>query len=154
MEPLLAEAEQHETRAYKVRTPPEVEDLLRQLIEHVGNEGQPYSLDQDGEIIQEIMFDIEIDDIRYTLMRSYVRLCYPLISLSPREKEIVRLVAKGHPNKVIARVLDISPWTVSTHLRRVFAKLGVSSRAEMVARALNDELLPDKSVLSILAAKT
>jgi DNA-binding CsgD family transcriptional regulator len=54
--------------------------------------------------------------------------------LSPREQEIVRMVAKGHPNKVIADVLNISPWTVCTHLRRIFAKMGVASRAAMVAR--------------------
>ena len=53
--------------------------------------------------------------------------------LSPREQEIIRLVAKGHPNKVIADILDISPNTVATHLRRIFSKLGVASRAQMVA---------------------
>jgi len=43
------------------------------------------------------------------------------------------LVALGHSNKVIANVLSISSWTVCTHLRRIFAKLGVGSRAAMVA---------------------
>lgn len=57
-------------------------------------------------------------------------------NLSPREQEIVRLVARGHPNKTIAAILEISPWTVSTHIRRIFAKLGVNSRSEMVASAL------------------
>jgi DNA-binding CsgD family transcriptional regulator len=56
------------------------------------------------------------------------------IPLSPREVEIARMVAKGLPNKTIAAVLDISTWTVGTHMRRVFAKLGVGSRAAMVAR--------------------
>lgn len=46
------------------------------------------------------------------------------------------MVAKGHPNKVIADVLNISSWTVCTHLRRIFAKLGVGSRAAMVAQLL------------------
>ena len=59
------------------------------------------------------------------------------IQLSPREQEIVRMVAKGHPNKVIADVLSISSWTVCTHLRRIFAKLGVGSRAAMVAQLLD-----------------
>lgn len=59
--------------------------------------------------------------------------------LSPREIEIVRLVGAGHTNKTIAVVLDISLYTVSTHLRRIFAKLGVSTRAAMVA-ALSAEL--------------
>lgn len=66
--------------------------------------------------------------------------------LSPREQEIVRLVAAGHPNKVIAAVLDISYWTVSTHLRRIFAKLGVTSRAAMVARVRNSSTWRDESL--------
>jgi DNA-binding CsgD family transcriptional regulator len=48
------------------------------------------------------------------------------------------MVAKGYPNKTIAAVLDISPWTVCTHLRRIFAKFGVGSRAAMVARLLEE----------------
>ena len=55
-------------------------------------------------------------------------------TLSPREVQIARLVADGATNKMIASTLDISLWTVSTHIRRVFAKLDVRSRAEMVAR--------------------
>ena len=49
-------------------------------------------------------------------------------------EQYARMVAEGYPNKTIAAVLEISSWTVSTHLRRMFAKLGVSSRAAMVAR--------------------
>jgi DNA-binding CsgD family transcriptional regulator len=56
------------------------------------------------------------------------------VSLSPREEEIVRMVARGCTNRMIASVLDISEWTVGTHLRRVFTKLDVNSRAAMVAR--------------------
>jgi DNA-binding CsgD family transcriptional regulator len=55
-------------------------------------------------------------------------------SLSPRESQIARLIADGATNRLIASVLDISLWTVSTHIRRIFAKLGVNSRAEMVAQ--------------------
>jgi DNA-binding CsgD family transcriptional regulator len=61
------------------------------------------------------------------------------VQLSPREKEIARMVAKGFPNKMIARVLEISTWTVGTYLRRIFAKLAVSSRAAMVAKLLEGE---------------
>jgi DNA-binding CsgD family transcriptional regulator len=53
--------------------------------------------------------------------------------LSPREREIARMVGLGYTNKAIADVLDISLYTVSTHLRRIFAKLDVPSRAAMVA---------------------
>lgn len=54
--------------------------------------------------------------------------------LTARELQVVNLVAKGHPNKQVAHQLHISAWTVSTHLRRIFAKLGVDSRAAMVYR--------------------
>jgi len=53
--------------------------------------------------------------------------------LSPRECEIVRLVAKGLPNKTIAAILDISPYTVQTYLRRMFDKKQVRTRAALVA---------------------
>lgn len=55
--------------------------------------------------------------------------------LSPREQEIVRLTSHGLSNKAIAAVLDISPWTVNTYIRRIFTKLNVNTRAEMVAVA-------------------
>ncbi len=54
--------------------------------------------------------------------------------LTERELQIATLVAQGRPNKQIAHQLHISEWTVSTHLRRIFVKLGVDSRAAMVYR--------------------
>jgi DNA-binding CsgD family transcriptional regulator len=51
--------------------------------------------------------------------------------LSPREREIAEMVARGLSNKGIARRLGISHWTVSTHLRRVFAKLDINGRVEL-----------------------
>jgi DNA-binding CsgD family transcriptional regulator len=60
--------------------------------------------------------------------------------LTRRELQVVMLVAKGCVNKQIADQLKISEWTVSTHLRRIFAKLGVDSRAAMVYRWLEARL--------------
>lgn len=57
-------------------------------------------------------------------------------ALSPREVEVVALVAQGLGNKDIALRLGISLYTVSSYLRRIFLKLGVSSRAQMVARVM------------------
>ena len=54
--------------------------------------------------------------------------------LTGRELEIAVLVAHGCATKSIAFKLRISEWTVATYLRRIFAKLDVSSRAEMVYR--------------------
>lgn len=55
-------------------------------------------------------------------------------NLTKREWDIVTYVAEGCVNKQIADRLHISEWTVSTHMRRIFAKLGVDSRAAMVYR--------------------
>jgi DNA-binding CsgD family transcriptional regulator len=63
-----------------------------------------------------------VDGVRFLLVRVNPGPKRASIILSPREQEIVRMVAKGYPTKVIAAVLEISSWTVSTHLRRIFAK--------------------------------
>lgn len=55
---------------------------------------------------------------------------------TPRELEVLRLAARGLSNKQIARLLDLSPRTVQTHLANAFEKLGVASRTEAVIRAL------------------
>lgn len=82
-----------------------------------------------------ILLDICVDGIRCILLKKPAKNSPDEgICLSPRELEIARLVAKGHVNKTIAAILEISTWTVGTYVRRVFAKLGVSSRAAMVAR--------------------
>lgn len=56
-----------------------------------------------------------------------------LASLSARERQIASLVADGLTDLNIAARLDISEETVGTHLRRVYRKLGIHSRAELVA---------------------
>lgn len=56
--------------------------------------------------------------------------------LSPRERQVLQLVADGHENKQIARELGLSEATVKTYLRGVFERLNVSSRAEAVAVGL------------------
>jgi LuxR family maltose regulon positive regulatory protein len=55
--------------------------------------------------------------------------------LSPREREILSLIAEGQSNKAIARRLGLGPETVKTHLKNVFAKLGVERRTQAVVRA-------------------
>lgn len=54
--------------------------------------------------------------------------------LTGRELQVTHYVALGWSNKQIAHQLRISEWTVSTHLRRIFMKLGVDSRAAAVYR--------------------
>ena len=61
--------------------------------------------------------------------------------LTPREREILALVATGLPNKAIARELAISEHTVKYHVGQVLAKLGAASRTEAVVTAASRGLL-------------
>jgi DNA-binding NarL/FixJ family response regulator len=63
------------------------------------------------------------------------------VDLSPREIEVLRLVARGHTNAEIGRELFISEATVKTHLLRAFGKLGVSDRTAAVTSALRRGIL-------------
>jgi DNA-binding NarL/FixJ family response regulator len=60
-------------------------------------------------------------------------------SLTPRERDVLDLLAEGFQQDEIAQRLVISPNTVATHIQRVLAKLEVHSRAQAVAVALRTE---------------
>jgi DNA-binding CsgD family transcriptional regulator len=60
---------------------------------------------------------------------------HPVPRLTPRQNDLLRLLAAGHTNTQIARRLGISESTVRTHLEHIYDKLGVSSRAAAVTRA-------------------
>jgi DNA-binding NarL/FixJ family response regulator len=63
--------------------------------------------------------------------------------LTGREVEVLRLVASGMGNREIAGTLHLSEHTVARHMQNVFAKLGVSSRAAAISRAIEQEQLTD-----------
>jgi DNA-binding CsgD family transcriptional regulator len=105
---------------------PQVAELLEALMQVMTDQAQPSSQDA------QVLWDAQLHGARYTITRQANRAAGGG-TLSPREQEIVRLVAKGLPNKCVADVLEISPWTVATYLRRIFVKLGVGSRAAMIA---------------------
>lgn len=110
-----------------------LEDLIQVLVDRYTKSNRSSAPLPEEHWTEEVILDVDVGGARYLLVRlpksSRVR-----VQLSPREHEIVRMVAQGYPNKIIAGVLNISSWTVCTHLRRIFAKLGVGSRAAMVAR--------------------
>jgi DNA-binding CsgD family transcriptional regulator len=60
---------------------------------------------------------------------------HPVPRLTPRQQDLLRLVAAGHTNTQIARRLGISEGTVRTHLENIYERLGVSSRTAAVTRA-------------------
>ena len=59
----------------------------------------------------------------------------PIHSLSPRESDILRLIAKGDSNKHIARALDIAETTVKIHVQHILRKLGLSNRVHAAVYA-------------------
>ena len=62
-------------------------------------------------------------------------------SLSPREIEILELVSKGLTNKEIARVLEISQYTVRNHINHISAKLDAGDRTEAATLALQQGII-------------
>ena len=137
-----------QTRFKLVRAEPDktesIEDFVRELVHKVQNANPTTGTDPSAPIL-----DVDVDGFHYTLLRSQ---CTETCHLSPREKEIVRLVAEGLPNKCIGAVLEISCWTVATHVQRIFGKLGVTSRAAMVAR-LFDPRVAQMSTLPLTGSK-
>ncbi|WP_242619864.1 helix-turn-helix domain-containing protein, partial [Actinomadura fibrosa] len=58
------------------------------------------------------------------------------LGLSPREAEVMELIAQGRSNGEIARALVVSEYTIKNHVNRIFAKLGVRTRGAAMARWL------------------
>ena len=64
-----------------------------------------------------------------------------LVNLTPREREVLRLLADGLANEEIGKRLVISAETVRTHIRKAMAKLDADTRTEAVATALRQSLI-------------
>jgi DNA-binding CsgD family transcriptional regulator len=119
--------------------PSDIETIVLSLAGKLGT--MPYCAGQseDDAIHRDhMLLDVEVGDIRLIALRRGRP--SPMSLLSPREQEIARMVALGYPNKTIASVLEISSWTVASHLRRIFIKLQVSSRAAMATCLFETEL--------------
>ncbi len=66
----------------------------------------------------------------------------PLDRLTPREREVLVLIGRGFPNKLIARELGLSEKTVKTHVGHVLAKLEVTDRTQAAVVAVRAGLVP------------
>ena len=65
-----------------------------------------------------------------------------LLLLSPREREILMLIARGDSNKLIARELDIAETTVKIHVQHILRKLDLSSRVQAAVFAATQGIVP------------
>jgi DNA-binding NarL/FixJ family response regulator len=74
-------------------------------------------------------------DLRLPALRRSLR---PSGALTRREREILQLLAEGHTNKAVAKLLGISVKTAETHRARVMRKLGIKSLAELVRYAIRN----------------
>jgi NarL family two-component system response regulator YdfI len=81
------------------------------------------------------------DAFDYLLSRERSELAFSDPILSPREIEILRMVAEGLGNKEIAAKLSISDHTVKFHISSIFAKLGAANRAEAVTLGIRQGLI-------------
>lgn len=100
--------------------------------EHVRREAQAHRLDRDAA-------DAVLAAAGHPT-RTATRRPYPA-GLSEREVEVLRLLARGLPDKQIARTLVVSPRTVHHHVEHIYDKLGVSTRAAATLFAMQHELL-------------
>ncbi len=67
-------------------------------------------------------------------------------SLTPRETDTLRLVAKGHPNKEIAEELGVSEMTIKTHVSNILSKLNLQSRTQAALFALREGIIGIESL--------
>lgn len=117
-------------------TPSDVHELAVELVEQVSEATEAETNLATG---PHVLLDVSVENLRCVVFvddATEPELPTPF-HLSPREREIARMIAEGYPNKTIAAVLEISCWTVNTHLRRMFAKCGVHSRAALIAKLLS-----------------
>ena len=65
----------------------------------------------------------------------------PAFRLTERQREVLSLIAQGHPNKIIAHFLEISEQTVKIHINQIFKELRVFNRTQAVLKAQKSHLL-------------
>jgi DNA-binding NarL/FixJ family response regulator len=76
-----------------------------------------------------------------TLIRDFLDRGGQPVELTPREQEVVKLIAEAHTNKEIAEILHLSEKTVESHRARVLQKLGMRDRVELVRYAIRQGLV-------------
>ena len=97
---------------------------------------------REGNILEPLLADRLLDEFtNFTEKNNQAPEAGLFASLSPRENEILKLVAGGRPNKLIAAELKISEHTVRNHISNIFQKLQVNNRTEATVLAMKRGLV-------------
>ena len=97
--------------------------------------------------VQDFPANAEVLDFQVVAQAGHIRYCAltpPSVSpgdLSPRERQILRWIARGKSNSSIADILLLSPHTVDTLVRRIFSKLGVADRTTAAIQGVGAGLI-------------
>lgn len=83
--------------------------------------------------------DMLVEDYMRSLKERGLTDTYDL--LSPREKEVLQLIAEGKTNKEVASLLEISPHTVDTHRANLMQKLAINNVADLILYAVRKKLI-------------
>ena len=94
---------------------------------------------RDQDLLDRVQRALEKDHRTRQELKEKDRIRERLTSLTPREREVLSLITRGKPNKVVAGDLGVSQRTVEIHRARVMEKMGASSFAQLVRMVLDTE---------------
>lgn len=116
-----------------------MEQALCSLLEAVEARRKPHEdVDCEDETDRKMRFQVLVAGKQYavTVVQVPSSEIRPVHRLSTREREIAYLIMQGLTNKAIAATLKLRPCTVSTYNKRLFLKLNVNTRSQLVAKLL------------------